>query len=31
VPIEFPATEHNKRYIMTQRQQLGHLFSSLPD
>jgi 3,4-dihydroxy 2-butanone 4-phosphate synthase/GTP cyclohydrolase II len=31
VPIEIPATESNKRYLMTKRQKMGHLFSSLPD
>ena len=31
VPIEVPATESNKRYLMTKRQKMGHLFSSLPD
>src|SRR5438552_16023695 len=31
VPNETPATESNKRYLMTKRQKMGHLFSSLPD
>jgi 3,4-dihydroxy 2-butanone 4-phosphate synthase/GTP cyclohydrolase II len=31
VPIEVPATESNRRYLMTKRQKMGHLFSSLPD
>jgi len=31
VPIEIPATESNKRYLMTKRQKMGHLFTSLPD
>ena len=31
VPIEIPATESNKRYLLTKRQKMGHLFSSLPD
>jgi len=31
VPIEVPATETNRRYLMTKRQKMGHLFSSLPD
>jgi 3,4-dihydroxy 2-butanone 4-phosphate synthase/GTP cyclohydrolase II len=31
VPIEIPATESNRRYLMTKRQKMGHLFSSLPD
>jgi len=31
VPIEVPATEHNRKYLSTKRDKLGHLLSSLPD
>jgi 3,4-dihydroxy 2-butanone 4-phosphate synthase / GTP cyclohydrolase II len=31
VPIEIPATDANRRYLLTKRDKLGHLFSSFPD
>jgi len=31
VPIEIPATDANRRYLMTKREKLGHLFTSFPD
>jgi 3,4-dihydroxy 2-butanone 4-phosphate synthase/GTP cyclohydrolase II len=31
VPIEIPATDANRRYLMTKREKLGHLFISFPD
>ncbi len=31
VPIEIPATDANRRYLITKREKLGHLFTSFPD
>ena len=31
LPIEIPATDANRRYLLTKRDKLGHLFSSFPD
>jgi 3,4-dihydroxy 2-butanone 4-phosphate synthase/GTP cyclohydrolase II len=31
VPIEIPATDANRRYLLTKRDKLGHLFTSFPD
>jgi 3,4-dihydroxy 2-butanone 4-phosphate synthase / GTP cyclohydrolase II len=31
VPIEIPATDANRHYLLTKRDKLGHLFSSFPD
>ncbi len=31
VPLEIPATDANRHYLLTKREKLGHLFSSFPD
>jgi 3,4-dihydroxy 2-butanone 4-phosphate synthase/GTP cyclohydrolase II len=31
LPLEVPANDANRRYLMTKRDKLGHLFSSFPD
>ncbi len=31
LPIEIPATDANRHYLLTKRDKLGHLFSSFPD
>jgi 3,4-dihydroxy 2-butanone 4-phosphate synthase / GTP cyclohydrolase II len=31
VPLEIPPTEENRRYLITKREKMGHLFSFFPD
>jgi 3,4-dihydroxy 2-butanone 4-phosphate synthase/GTP cyclohydrolase II len=31
VPLEVPPTEENRRYLITKREKMGHLFSFFPD